>query len=128
QQKTLEGHAVRAIFFATGVADLALATGDQDYRLAANRFWESTARRRMNVAGGIGPRKEHEAIGEDYELPNDGYYESCAACGLLNFAQRMFLLEGQAESADVMERVLYNTVLHGISLDGTNTYYQNPLT
>jgi len=127
EQKTLEGHAVRAIFFATGVADVALETGDPDYRLAANRFWESTARRRMNIAGGIGPRKEHEAIGEDYELPNDGYYESCAACGLLNFAQRIFLLEGTSEGADVMERVLYNAVLHGISLDGTNTYYTNPL-
>jgi DUF1680 family protein len=127
EQKTLEGHAVRAVFFATGVADVALATGDPDYRLAANRFWDSTARRRMNIAGGIGPRKEHEAFGEDYELPNDGYYESCGACGLLDFAQRMFLLEGRAECADVMERVLYNAVLHGISLDGTNSYYQNPL-
>ena len=127
EQKTLEGHAVRAIFFATGVADVALETGDADYRLAANRFWDSTARRRMNIAGGIGPRPEHEALGEDYELPNEGYYESCAACGLANFAQRMFLLEGRAEGAEVLERVLYNAVLHGISLDGTNTYYQNPL-
>ncbi len=126
-QRTLDGHAVRAVFFATGVADLALETANADYRLAANRFWDSTARRRMAITGGIGPRKEHEAFGEDYELPNDGYYESCAACGLANFAQRMFFLERQAESADVMERVLYNAVLHGISLDGTNTYYCNPL-
>ena len=127
QQMTLEGHAVRAVFFATGVADLALETGNADYRLAANRFWDSTTRRRMNVVGGIGPRKEHEAFGEDYELPNDGYYESCAACGLADFAQRMFLLERQAEAIDVLERVLYNAVLHGISLDGTNSYYMNPL-
>lgn len=126
-QRTLEGHAVRAIFFATGVADLALETGEGDYRLAANRFWDSTTLRRMAITGSIGPRKEHEAFGEDYELPNDGYYESCAACGLADFAQRMFLLERRAEAIDVLERVLYNAIPHGISLDGTNTYYQNPL-
>jgi hypothetical protein len=128
EQRTLEGHAVRAVFFATGVADLALETGDWEKRLAAHRFWESTAGRRMAITGGIGPRKEHEALGEDYELPNDGYYESCAACGLADFAHRMFMLEGRAEYADVLERVLYNAVLHGIALDGTTTYYQNPLT
>jgi uncharacterized protein len=127
EQRTLEGHAVRALFFATGVADLALATGSWDYRLAANRFWDSTTLRRMTITGSVGPRQEHEAFGEDYELPNDGYYESCAACGLADFAQRMFWLEKRAESADVLERVLYNAVLHGMELTGTNSYYQNPL-
>lgn len=127
EQQTLEGHAVRAVFFATGVADLALATGDCDYVRAAERFWRSLAGRRMYVTGGIGPRREHEAIGEDYELPNDGYLESCAACGLADFAQRMFLLERRAECADALERVLYNAVLHGIALDGTSSYYGNPL-
>jgi len=126
-QRTLDGHAVRAVFFATGVADIAIETGDCDYRLASDRFWSSTTERRMAITGGIGPRKEHEAFGEDYELPNDGYYESCAACGLADFAQRMFLLDRRAENCDVLERALYNAVLHGISLDGTNTYYQNPL-
>jgi DUF1680 family protein len=126
-QRTLEGHAVRAIFFATGVADLALQTSVPSYRLAANRFWDSTTLRRMTITGSVGPRKEHEAFGEDYELPNDGYYESCAACGLADFAQRMFLLERHAESCDILERALYNAILHGISLDGTTTYYCNPL-
>lgn len=127
QQRNLDGHAVRSTFFATGVADLALATADPDYRLAANRFWDSVTLRRMTITGSTGPRHEHEAFGEDYELPNNGYYESCAACGLMDFAQRMFLLEGGADTGDVLERVLYNAVLHGISLDGTNSYYQNPL-
>jgi hypothetical protein len=127
QQRTLEGHAVRALFFATGVADLALETGGTDYRLAADRFWQSTTGRRMTITGSVGPRKEHEAIGEDYELPNDGYYESCAACALVDFASRMFLLEGSSSAIEVVERSLYNAVLHGISLDGTNSYYQNPL-
>lgn len=127
EQRTLEGHAVRAIFFATGVADVAIETGDGDYRQAANRFWDSVTLRRTAITGSLGPRAEHEALGEDYELPLGGYYESCAACGLADLAQRMFLLEGRAESADVLERVLYNGVLHGISLDGTTSYYQNPL-
>jgi DUF1680 family protein len=127
QQRVLDGHAVRSTFFATGVADLALATGDADYRLAANRFWDSATLRRMTITGSAGPRQEHEAFGEDFDLPNNGYYESCVSCGLVDFAQRMFLLEGGADSSDVLERVLYNAVLHGISLDGTNSYYQNPL-
>ena len=126
-QRTLEGHAVRAVFFATGVTDLALETGNSDYRLAAHRFWDSTTLRRMAITGSVGPRAEHEAFGEDYELPNDGYYESCAACGLADFSMRMFQLERRAESCDVLERVLYNAILHGISLSGTNTYYRNPL-
>lgn len=127
EQRTLDGHAVRAIFFASGVTDIARDSGDADYRLAANRFWDSTTLRRMTITGGVGPRKEHEAFGEDYELPLDGYYESCAACGLADFAQKMFLLERRADCGDVLERVLYNAILHGISLGGTNTYYCNPL-
>lgn len=127
EQRTLEGHAVRAIFFATGVADLALETSEADYRLAAHRFWDCVTLRRMAVTGAIGPRAEHEALGEDYELPHNGYYESCAACGLADFAHRLFLLERHAEAADVLERVLYNAVLHGLGLSGTNSYYQNPL-
>lgn len=126
-QRTLEGHAVRAIFFATGVTDLAIESVDPDYRLAANRFWDSTTLRRMTITGSVGPRKEHEAFGEDYELPNNGYYESCAACGLADFAHRMFLLEKQADSVEVLERVLYNAILHGIALNGLTTYYMNPL-
>lgn len=127
EQRTLEGHAVRALFFATGVTELANATGEIDYRLAANRYWDSTTLRRMAITGGVGPREEHEAFGEDYELPNEGYYESCAACGLADFAQQMFLLERRSESADVLERVLYNAAPHGLELTGTNSYYQNPL-
>jgi len=126
RQRSLDGHAVRAVFFATGVADLAIETGDLDYRLAANRFFESAAGRRMYVTGSVGPRKEHEAFGEDYELPLDGYCESCAACGLADLAHRMFLLEGDSGAADVLERVLHNAVLHGLSLDGTSSYYRNP--
>lgn len=128
EQNEIRGHAVRAVFFSTGVADLALATGDADMRGAAGRLWESTTERKMYVTGSIGASSKHEAFGDDYELPNDGYCESCAACGLADFAHRMTLLEADAQCADVLERVLYNAVLHGISLDGKSFYYRNPLT
>ncbi|HUT30784.1 MAG TPA: beta-L-arabinofuranosidase domain-containing protein [Sedimentisphaerales bacterium] len=128
EQNEIRGHAVRAIFFSTGVADVALATGDSDMRAAAKRLWDSATKQKMYITGSIGASSKHEAFGQDYELPNDGYCESCAACGLADFAHRMALLEADAECADVLERVLYNAVLHGISLDGKSFYYRNPLT
>ncbi|MHC4617911.1 MAG: glycoside hydrolase family 127 protein [Planctomycetota bacterium] len=127
QQNEIRGHAVRAVFFATGVADLALETHDPDMRAAAGRLWHSTTKRKMYLTGGIGASRKHEAFADDYALPNTGYCESCAACGLADFAHRMTLLEADAESADVLERALYNAVLHGISLDGKSFYYRNPL-
>ena len=128
EQQEIRGHAVRAIFFSTGVADVAPATGNSDMRAAARRLWTSVTKRKMYITGSIGASEKHEAFGEDYELPNEGYCESCAACGLADFAHRMALLEGDGECADVLERVLYNGVLHGISLDGKSFYYRNPLT
>jgi DUF1680 family protein len=128
EQNEIRGHAVRAVFFSTGVADVALAAGDSDMHAAAKRLWESTTKRKMYITGSIGASRKQEAFGADYELPNDGYCESCAACGLADFAHRMALLEADAESADVLERTLYNAILHGISLDGKSFYYRNPLT
>jgi hypothetical protein len=128
QQLSIEGHAVRAVFFATGVVDLALELGDADYRLAANRLWDSAVLRRMYITGSVGTRDHTEGFGEDYELPNrTGYAESCAANGLIDFAHRMFKLERRVACADVMERVIYNALLHSIALDGKTTYYKNRL-
>ncbi|MFA6566853.1 MAG: beta-L-arabinofuranosidase domain-containing protein [Victivallales bacterium] len=129
QQNDIKGHAVRAMFFATGVADLGMETGDKSLCDAARRLWTSATKRRMYVTGGVGSRPKHEAFGEDYELPNrEGYCESCANCGLMNFAHRMLCLDGDAEAADVLELSLYNSILHGISLDGKSTYsYATPL-
>lgn len=128
QQRSIEGHAVRATFFATGVVDLALETGDPDYRLASNRLWDSAVLRRMYISGGVGTRDHTEGFGEDYELPGaDAYAESCAANGLIDFAHRMFRLERRADCADIMERGIYNALLHSISLDGKTTYYKNKL-
>lgn len=123
QQNDMKGHAVRAMFFATGVADLGMETGEKSMCDAARRLWTSTTKRRMYVTGSVGSKPEREAFGEDYELPNrEGYCESCANCGLVNFAHRMLRLDGDAEAADVLELALYNAVLHGISLDGKATY------
>jgi DUF1680 family protein len=127
QQREIKGHAVRAVFFATGVADLALETGASDMRDAAERLWVSATKRKMYLTGSIGAARKHEAFADDYVLPNDGYCESCAACGLADFAHRMLMLQADAQCADVLERVLYNAVLHGISLDGKSFYYRNPL-
>jgi DUF1680 family protein len=128
EQNEIRGHAVRAIFFSTGVADVALATGNSDMHAAAKRLWDSATKRKMYITGSIGASSKHEAFGQDYKLPNDGYCESCAACGLADFAHRMTLLEADAQCADVLERTLYNAILHGISLDGRSFYYRNPLT
>jgi DUF1680 family protein len=127
QQNSIEGHAVRAVFFATGVADVALATGDKDLRAAANRLWTSAAGRKLYITGSAGALGAGEAFGPDYVLPNTGYAESCAGCGMANFAHRMLQLEADAAMADELERVLYNAVLHGIALDGRSSYYRNPL-
>ena len=126
EQKEIKGHAVRAVFFATGVADLALETGDKEMRAAANRLWSSAAKRKMYVTGSAGATGRGEAFAADYELPGRGYCESCAACGMANFAHRMLMLEADADIADELERILYNAVLHGIGLDGKTFYYRNP--
>lgn len=128
QQRSIEGHAVRATLFAAGLTDLAIETGDADYRLAANRLWESATLRRMYISGGVGTRDHTEGFGEDYELPGaTAYAESCAANGLLDFALRMFKLERRVDAADIMERIIYNALAHSISLDGRTTYYKNRL-
>ena len=126
RQKEIKGHAVRAVFFATGVADVALETGDEDIRDAANRLWQSAAKRKLYITGSAGASGRGEAFAGDYELPGRGYCESCAACGMANFAHRMLRLEAHADAADELERILYNAVLHGIGLDGKTFYYRNP--
>ena len=128
QVNEITGHAVRSLFYATGVAEAGLESGDLELQAAARRLWQSATRRKMYLTGGVGSQEKDEGFGPDYDLPNQGgYAESCAACGMIYFAQSMFRIDGEASSIDVMERVLYNTVLHGISLDGTNTYYRNIL-
>ncbi len=127
QQKTIVGHAVRATLLATGVATAALEKKDQRYINAASSLWDNMVGRRMFITGGVGAIANDEKFGDDYYLPNDAYLETCAAVGAGFFSQRMNELTGKGKYMDELERVLYNGVLTGISLEGDNYTYQNPL-
>ena len=128
EQDEAVGHAVRAVYLYSGMADLAMETGDETLAQACRTLWRSTTQRRMYVTGGIGSQDYGEDFTCDFDLPNDtAYAETCAAIGLVFFAHRMLQLEPKGEYADVMERALYNGVLSGISLDGERFFYVNPL-
>jgi len=122
------GHAVRAMYMYSGMADVAALTGDAAYVRALDRIWENVAAKKLHITGGIGARAEGESFGADYELPNmSAYNETCAAVGNDYWNHRMFLLHAEAKYIDVMERTLYNGLISGVSLDGTTFFYQNPL-
>ncbi len=122
------GHAVRMMYYCCGAADVYAETGDPEYLAALERLWANMTQRRMYVTGGMGARYEGEAFGGDYELPNDrAYAESCAAIGSVMWNWRMLQLRGEARFADLIERTLYNAVLPGLSLEGNQYFYQNPL-
>jgi DUF1680 family protein len=128
QQDEAVGHAVRLTYMASGLADIAALTGDRAYFDAVRKLWENVVGKKMYLTGGVGARHDRERFGEIYELPNlTGYLETCASIGMAFWNQRMFLLTGEADYLDVMERVMYNGVLSGVSLDGTLFFYPNPL-
>lgn len=127
-QKKVEGHAVRAMYFFTGVAELAIETGDRDLVAHLERLWENMVTKRMYVTGGIGSAHEGERFTEDYDLPNQtSYAETCASIGSIFWNQRMFELTGEAKYADLIERTLYNGFLVGVSLNGIEFFYDNVL-
>lgn len=122
------GHAVRAVYLYTAMADLASRTDDKELFAACRRLWDSITRKRMYVTGGIGSTVIGEAFSVDNDLPSDtAYCETCASVGLMFFASRMLENEVKGEYADVMERAFYNTVLAGMALDGKSFFYVNPL-
>ncbi len=123
-----DGHAVRATYFYTAMTDIALLQSDAAYRAAVDRLWASAIDRKHYLTGGVGASHKGEAFAGDYELPNNGYCESCAGCGLAFWADRMNRLHADAAFCDVQERVLYNNLLGSLEQTGTNFYYQNPLT
>ena len=125
---TVVGHAVRALYYAAGVADVYAETGDESLLNVMERLWENMTLRRMYVSGGVGSRWEGEAFGEDFELPNDrAYTETCAAIASVMWNARLLSITGNARYADLLEWTLYNAVLPGLSLDGEEYFYQNPL-
>ncbi len=128
EQREAVGHAVRAAYMYSGMADVAALTGDEAYIAALDTLWQNVVSRRMYVTGGIGSRHHGEAFGEDFELPNaKGYAETCAAIANAMWNHRMFLLHGDGKYLDVLERTLYNGFLSGVSLQGNTFFYANPL-
>ncbi|WP_438495997.1 glycoside hydrolase family 127 protein [Paenibacillus sp. IHBB 3054] len=122
------GHAVRAMYLYTAMADVVHVSGDPDFVDALHRVWSHTVERNMYVTGGIGPSRHNEGFTHDYELPNESAYcETCAAIATVFWNHRMNLLFGDAKYADVVEREMYNGALAGISLTGDKFFYVNPL-
>jgi hypothetical protein len=128
EQQEVVGHAVRAAYLYSAMADLAAEDGDAVLLATCEHLWRHLTTKRMYVMGGIGTSKHNEGFTRDYDLPNESAYaETCAAIALVFWAQRMLQIDCNRRYADVMELALYNAVLSGVSLDGTRFFYDNPL-
>ena len=128
KQRTAVGHAVRAVYMYSAMADLAEENNDSELAEACEEIYKNIVNKRMYITGGIGSSGKLERFTTDYDLPNDrAYCESCASIGLMMFCQRMAALTGKAEYYDTVERALCNTVLAGISKDADRYFYVNPL-
>ncbi len=122
------GHAVRFLYFYSGVADLAAIDGDEGYVKTMDRLWDYIVTKKMYVTGGVGVQGHGEGFANAYDLPNyEAYCETCASIGMVFWNHRLALLHGDAKYADLVERLLYNGAVSGISLDGSKFFYVNPL-
>ncbi|MCC6126365.1 MAG: glycoside hydrolase family 127 protein [Pirellulales bacterium] len=128
EQEEAVGHAVRANYMYSAMADVAALTGDERFVRAIDKLWNNVVSKKLYITGGVGATGEGEAYGQNYELPNAAAYcETCANIANCFWNQRMFLLHGEAKYIDVLERSLYNGVISGVSLDGKSFFYVNPL-
>lgn len=128
EQEKVVGHAVRAMYLYSAMADLADETEDASLLEASERLWENLTNRRMYITGGTGPSRHNEGFTTDYDLPDEtAYAETCATIALVMWNARMLQFRGESRFADVMERGLYNGFLSGVSLAGNTFYYENPL-
>ncbi len=128
EQTTAEGHAVRALYLYSAMADLAGSCQDRELLAACERLYENITEKRMYITGGIGSSGVMERFTTDYDLPNDSAYaESCASIALAMFCKRMARVTGEARYMDTAELAIYNTVLAGIAMDGRSFFYVNPL-
>ena len=128
QQTEIKGHAVRAGYLYSGVADVASLMGDTAYFKALERIWQNMSTKKLFITGGIGSRAQGEGFGPNYELnSHTAYCETCAAIANVYWNYRMFLATGEAKYMDIVERALYNNVLSGVSLSGDKFFYDNPL-
>jgi len=127
QQYEAVGHAVRAVYFYSGMADIAAETGDPDYSSAVASLWDNLVNEKYYVTGGVGSGETSEGFGPDFSLPNEAYCESCSSCGLIFFQYKLNLAYHDAKYADLYEETLYNALLGSTDLDGNNFQYTNPL-
>lgn len=128
EQDEAEGHAVRAMYLYSGMADVAALTGDKEYLAAIDKIWNNMVGKKMYVQGSIGAVGDGERFGANYELPNaTAYNETCAAIGNVFWNERMFLLHGNAKYIDVLEKTLYNGLISGVGLDGKSFFYTNAM-
>jgi len=127
QQYEAVGHAVRAVYCYTGMADIAMETGDAGYRSAIQSIWGNIVNRKYYVTGGVGSGETSEGFGKDYSLPNNAYCESCSGCGEVFFQHRLQMMWQDARYADLFEETLFNAVLGSVDLEGKNFTYTNPL-
>ena len=128
QQDAAVGHAVRAMYLYSAIADIAALTGDTSYRNTIDRIWSNMVGKKIYVQGGIGAIGNGERFGADYELPNNSAYnETCAAIGSVMWNQRMFQLHGDAKYIDILEKTLYNGLISGVGLDGKSFFYTNAM-
>lgn len=127
-QNVAEGHAVRAMYLYSAMADVAALTGDTSYLSAIDKIWSNMTGKKMYVQGSIGSIPSGERFGGDYELPNStAYNETCAAIGNAMWNQRMFQLHGDSKYIDVLEKTLYNGLISGVGLDGKSFFYTNAM-
>lgn len=128
EAESLRGHAVRAVYLASGAVDVAVETGDTELLGAIARQWRHAVARRTHITGGIGSRHQDEAFGEDFFLPPDrAYSETCAGVGSIMLAWRLLLAQGDPRYADLIERILFNVIATSPADDGTRFFYANTL-
>ncbi len=144
QQNEAVGHAVRATYLYAGIADLFAETGDRELLSALDSIWNNLVEKKLYIIGGCGAlydgaspdgskdqgsiTRVHQAFGRNYQLPNTtAHNETCANIGNVLWNWRMFLANGEAKHIDMIELALYNSVLSGVSLSGTDFFYTNPL-
>jgi uncharacterized protein len=127
QQYEAVGHAVRATYFYSGMADVAAETHDPDYQSAVISLWDNMVNKKYYLTGGIGSGETSEGFGPNYSLRNEAYCETCSSCGLVFFQYKLNLAYRDAKYADLYEQTMYNALLGGVALDGKSYCYTNPL-
>ncbi len=128
EQKTAEGHSVRACYLYTAVAEAAALTGDKELFESCKSIFDDIITKKMYITGGIGSTNFYEGFTTPYDLPNKrAYAETCASIGMIYFAQKMMISENKTIYADIIEKQLYNGMISGLSLDGKSFFYTNPL-